>query len=178
MADTPVEIKVNGRRIKYGDLEKFITSLPRNARGKATVHLVGFLAKRFYESDYTQPYKYISRRNAYGGYRGHDRAGWKSDKQRRFVMAKIREGKITPGTPNRSNKIAEGWKVRGSGVEAQLYNAAPGAVWVHDNNFQAMQPAMAGWPPTDDMIEENIDDALNDLTLFIIDDFKSQMNRW
>jgi hypothetical protein len=176
--DTPVEIKVNGRRIKYGDLQKFITSLPENSRAKATVHVSQFLVKRFYESDYTQPYRYISRKNAYGNYHGHNAGGWKSDKQRRFVMAKIRSGEFTPGSPNRSGAIAEGWKVRGKGGNSQIYNAAPGAVWVHDNDFQAMQPAMAGWPPTDDMIEENIDDAIIDLTNFIVDDFKMQMDKW
>jgi hypothetical protein len=178
MANPPVEIRVNGRRINYGDLSKFISSLPRNARGKATEHVSKFFMKLFYESDYTQPYKYITRRNAYGNYHGHNAAGWKSDKQRRFVMARIRSGEFTPGTPQRTNEIANGWKVRGAGISALLYNDAPGAVWVHDNQFQAMQPAMAGWPPTDDMIEENIDDALNDLALFIVDDFKMQMDRW
>jgi hypothetical protein len=178
MTIPPVEIRVNGRTIKYGDLSKFISSLPRNARGKATEHVAKFFAKRFYESDYTQPYKHVTRRSAYGGYRGHSPAGWKSDKQRRFVMARIRSGEFTPGAPQRSGAIAKGWKTRGSGVKTLLYNEAPGAVWVHDNRYQAMQPAMAGWPPTDDMIEENIDDAINDLALFIVEDFKMQMDRW
>jgi hypothetical protein len=49
------------------------------------------------------PYKYVSRESAYG-------YTFKSDKQRRYVMAKIRSGEITPGQENRTGRSEEAWQ--------------------------------------------------------------------
>lgn len=195
----PLEIKVGPRKITYGEFQKFISSLPIKSRGKATVHASHFLRQRFYESDYTQPYKYASRKMAYGNYRGHDGRGWKISgsspsgitysRQRAWFFWSVKNGRIPgwsfsggkishDGQPHRSGAIANGWEVTGKGVDTRIVNSAPGAVWVHDNKFQARQPALAGWTRLDDLIEENIDDAIEDTAYFIVMDFKRELSKW
>jgi hypothetical protein len=178
MAKPPIELRVNGRRITTAQFREFITSLPRNVRGPATERASKFLAAWFKASDSTQPYRHITRREAYSNSGGHDAGGWKSDKQRRFVMAKISRGEITPGRPNRTGEIAGSWDVAGRGVDAIVYNDAPGVAFVHGNAHQANQIRMAGWPTVDELIEDGIDECIDDMIGFVADNFKKQMNGW
>jgi hypothetical protein len=87
-----------------------------------------------------QPYKYISRDKAYG-------KTFVSDRQRRYVMARIREGKIDPGVPHRTGQTQRGWEAtpaRG-GYVFNIKNEAPGAYYTRHDEGQARLNTLAGW---------------------------------
>jgi hypothetical protein len=100
-------------------------------------------------------YKYVSRKRAYG-------QTFSSDKQRRYVMAMIREGKITPGRANRSGGLKAGWqyKKQGAGYGATIYNTKDYAKWVQGDETQARQPGMVGWRKMSVIISTNIKGAM------------------
>jgi hypothetical protein len=102
-----------------------------------------------------QPYKYVPRARAYG-------QTFKSDKQRRFVMAAIREGRIDPGVPHRTGNTQRGWyaKVGNGGYRMVIGNDTPGAYFTRHDTGQARLNALAGWRKTMDIVQTNIAGAL------------------
>ena len=83
------------------------------------------------------PYSYVPFNQAYGK--------WFSEKQRRYVMARIAEGSITPGMPNRSQRFANNWKVVGYGRNSIIANETPYGPYLVGDNTQARMPAKIGW---------------------------------
>jgi hypothetical protein len=100
-------------------------------------------------------YKYVSRASAYG-------ETFKSDKQRRYVMAKIKSGEITPGRENRTGSISAGWGYRktGGGYSSVLYNKANGAEFVYGDDLQAKQLGMVGHRKMSEVIKTNMEGAM------------------
>lgn len=105
------------------------------------------------------PYRYVPQRIDY------------SERQRRFVMAAIREGRITPGRANRSGRLRRGWQSLISGDSALIYNEEPGGDYVMGDR-QTGSHARRGWRTVDDLTARNaekfmrryrsaVDDALN-----------------
>lgn len=94
-------------------------------------------------------YKYVSRKAAYG-------QTFVSDKQRRYVMARIREGSITPGKPNRTQEFRRGWKILGRGKNSMIANEVPYGHWLMDNQDQARQPGMVGWKKIEAVIKDKM----------------------
>lgn len=99
------------------------------------------------------PYKYVSRKSAYG-------RTFESDKQRRYVMARIREGSIDPGVPHRTGKGQRGWVM----VETQrgytIKNDEPSMFYSMSDKGQAALNAKAGWRLVSEAIADNIAGAL------------------
>ena len=91
-------IKMSVRGVEK--LQAFFKKLPPAARKIAApeiaIHLIGDDNRGL---KHYVGYKYVSRKSAYG-------QTFSSDKQRRYVMAKIRSGEITPGRSNRSDKLS------------------------------------------------------------------------
>jgi len=86
---------------------------------------------------------------------------WSSDKQRRYVMAKIRSGEITPGTPNRTGNSTDSWQyVAVTDWNYTITNPEPGAYWTTDNYGQANQPAMVGWRKVTENIMDNLEGGI------------------
>ena len=85
------------------------------------------------------PYKYVSRREAYG-------RTFQSDKQRRWFFWALRSGKLVIPYRRRSPRggLAASWIITGSGMERKLENRLPAAYWVYSQN-QAKQLGLAGW---------------------------------
>ncbi len=83
------------------------------------------------------PYVHIPFKRAYGG--------WFSDKQRKYVMAKIREGEITPGVSNRSGRFGDGWQVIGYGRNSMIANEVPYGGYLMDDNKRSTMHALIGW---------------------------------
>lgn len=135
MAD---DIKVN---LRYNPpaLMQEISNLPSNVRGPAV------LAASFYlvgdESHglrhYVQ-YRYVTRAAAYG-------QTFSSDRQRRYVMAAIRRGEITPGVEHRTGATRAGWGVNPSGVKTTIVNSERGAFYTVGDPGQSRHEAMVGW---------------------------------
>lgn len=92
------------------------------------------------------PYKYVPYKKAYGG--------WKSEKQRRFVMAAIRDGRIKPGQPNRSQSYSRGWRAVGSGRNQYLQNATRYAAYLQGDDSQARMMGIIGWKKLTRVLEE------------------------
>lgn len=82
------------------------------------------------------PYQHVSYKRAYGG--------WRSEKQRRFVMASIRTGRITIPY-RRTQTLRRGWRIIGQGRNAYLINETPYAGYVKGDNTQARMLALGGW---------------------------------
>ena len=100
------------------------------------------------------PYKYVSRKSAYG-------KTFQSDKQRRYIMARIREGSIEPGYPHRFGTIQRGWQKGGTGAKAYIFNQAKGVEFVHGDDTQARQPAAVGWRRVSIIIKTNLVGAMS-----------------
>lgn len=100
-------------------------------------------------------YRYVSRKKAYG-------QTFVSDKQRRYVMAKIKSGEITPGRENRTWQMAAGWKYvkQGGGYGATIYNKAKGVKWVYGDDTQARQLKLVGHRTMGEVIKTNIKGAI------------------
>lgn len=143
-------IKVSVRGIDQ--LKKFFAELTPAARKEAvkgaSVYLVG---NDQHGLKHYPSYKYVTRKKAYG-------QTFSSDKQRRYVMAMIREGKITPGSPSRDGTLKAGWayKAQGGGYGMSVYNSVPYAHFVMGDAGQARQPGMVGWRKLMAVVESNL----------------------
>lgn len=94
------------------------------------------------------PYKHITLKQAYGG--------WKSEKQRRFVMAAIREGRITIPY-KRTQRFSKGWRIEGKGVNAILYNETEYGPFLKQVGGQSRMHILIGWQSLDRDIMDKAD---------------------
>jgi len=86
-------LKITSRGIP--ELQAWLLSLANGVKDEATRSVAEYLVgDTTHGLKHYPPYKYISMQRAYGGFI--------SDKQRRYVMAMIKEGKIDPGVPHRT----------------------------------------------------------------------------
>jgi len=101
------------------------------------------------------PYKYVTRKRAYG-------KTFVSDAQRRFVMAMIRAGKIEPGTPRRTGKTQRGWtsNTTNNGYGVAIKNDEVGAFYSMDDEGQARLNALGGWRKVSKVVSDNMAGAL------------------
>lgn len=99
-------------------------------------------------------YKHVTMKKAYGGF--------KSDKQRRYVMAAIRDGRIDPGVPHRTGNTQRGYTAVESqnGYRQTIINSQPGAYYTRDDEGQARLNALAGWQKKSVVIANNIAGAI------------------
>ncbi len=166
MAERPLQIKYKGKNIRAGTLGDAIKELPRYVRGKALKAAADYLVKKF---KLYPPYKYVKRAKAYP-----EVNGFFSDKQRRFVMAAIADGRIQPGSPHRTMATKNAWHVdakQGELARLSVINDAPQAVFLYDPTFQARQVGLVGWKNIDDMLAENEADAILEVELYIYNNF-------
>ena len=142
------EIKIKVRGLK--EAQEYFKSLPQNLRGLATKAMAEwFIGNGSRGLKAYPPYKYVTRKSAYG-------KTFVSDKQRRYVMAKIREGSIDPGFPHRTGNYQRGWTIINKGVKATITNPVPYAGFVSGDAEQARLNAKVGWRKISDIISTNI----------------------
>ena len=115
-------IKFTVRNIK--EINAFLKTVPQGAKrigGKAiAVYLVGNEQRGLKKDD---PYKQTTRRRVYG-------QQWESDKQRRYVMSRIRSGEIVLGQRARKPTHASGgYAVKDTRDGYQIINPRPSAFW-------------------------------------------------
>jgi hypothetical protein len=136
------------------DLADLISSAPKAARGRMTEaaarYIIGDMERG---AKHYPPYKYVTRKRAYG-------KTFFSDRQRRYVMMMIRAGKIDPGYPHRTGIIQRGWYVRGSGAKATIANDARGVDFVHGDQKQARLNRLVGWRTMSKIAKDNIKGAM------------------
>lgn len=133
-----------GLRFEFnsGQFKKLSTKLDKFERGDVLGQTLGEVGEfmrgklREYPS-----YRFVSRRAAYG-------VPFFSDKQRRWFFAALADGRITPGRPNRTGALGDGWRITSNGPkQIDLVNAVEYAKYVQgtDPHPHAAQPRMAGW---------------------------------
>jgi len=148
----PISVSVRG----IEQLKAFLAKVPVETR-KIAVREVSMyiIGNDSHGLRHMVNYKYVSRKAAYG-------QTFVSDKQRRYVMAKIKSGEITPGRENRTGAIKRGWeyKTQGGGYGATIYNKVKGTEFVHGDATQARQPRMVGHRTLGEIISTNIKGAM------------------
>lgn len=82
------------------------------------------------------PYSYVSVAQA---------GGWKSKKQRNYVMMQIARGIINPGRPSRTQRLSQGWQVVGKGANQIVVNDVPYAIYEYDIKSQSQMHMLQGW---------------------------------
>lgn len=155
MAKRPLEIRYKGKKLRVGEIGDAIASLPKNIRGPALEVVTRFYLVKFRK--YPR-YKRVRRARAYP-----EVNGFFSDKQRRFVMAGIADGSITPGTSQRTGALKNGWRIEGRLSPLTIVNSAPGAVFAYHPIYQARQLDLVGWKDIGEMTDENSEGAFNAL---------------
>jgi hypothetical protein len=128
---------------KIRNLEKLNEFLKKLPYGGVRIALKAFteyvIGNESHGLKHNEPYKYVSRKRAYG-------QTFQSDKQRKYVMARIRSGEITPGKPNRTGNTSDGWQyTMVTDWNYSVNNPEPGAYWTRGDTGQARQPALVGW---------------------------------
>ena len=88
------------------------------------------------------PYKYVSVAQS---------GGWKSERQRRYVMAAIRSGEISIPY-SRTQNLRKGWKTLGTGRNQIIVNEVPYSKWVKDIKTQSQGHMLRGW----DVIQDDL----------------------
>lgn len=129
------------------EFNAYISSLARNSRGVATEAITDYLIgtpqrglKRYVA------YRHVRREAAYG-------RAFVSDRQRRFVMAMIRQGRIDPGAPHRTGNFQRSWHREGRGVNSRIAGELPHETWPNK------LAKMIGWRDTMTIIGTNLKGA-------------------
>lgn len=134
---------------------QYLVNLPRKIRSVAMEAIVKYIVgDARHGMVHYEPYKYVTRKKAYG-------QTWASDKQRRYVMAKIRSGEITPGIPNRTGATAAGWSyARKDDLHWYIKNPTTGAYYTRGEPGQARLNKLVGWRQMTKVVMDNIKGAL------------------
>lgn len=126
-------------RTKPPNLAELISSLPRDLRGPAvetaSVYLIGNSTRGL---KHYVAYNYVTRRAAYG-------QTFFSDRQRRKVMAMIRNGEILPGFPRRTGNTQRSWDIIHNGVNSRIVNTTAGAFYTVGDPGQSRHEEKVGW---------------------------------
>jgi hypothetical protein len=130
------DIPVGGKSIIVPAVNDYIIGREQGETGEASHGL------RHYPA-----YKYVSRAVAYG-------KTFVSDKQRRFVMASIREGRIDPGAPHRTGQYQRSWKTVGEAYRQKIVGQLP------FDQFPARQNILGGWRRFSQIIVDNLAGAV------------------
>jgi hypothetical protein len=152
-----MNIKFNVRGLE--EVKAYLKSLPRALKDTAmkafTEYLIG---NQSHGLKHYSPYKYVMRKRAYG-------QTFKSDKQRRFkqrrfVMAAIKEGRIDPGVPHRTGKGQRGWQMAKTPRGYSISNNEPSMYYSMSDTGQANLNRMAGWRNVAKAIADNMAGAM------------------
>lgn len=159
MANEIIKIEVSARSIQK--VKDWLASIQRGVKGRALEEFTRYIVgNNQHGLKHYPPYKYVTRKKAYG-------QTFVSDKQRRYVMAKIKSGEITPGTPQRTGKQADSWGYTVAGTRARVYNTATGSKYTMGNRTQARQPELVGWRKVKDVITSNFSGAIRSAQLAV-----------
>lgn len=173
MSKRPLTIKYGVKQFRVGEFAKRLTELPRRLRRSALIVMAEYLLKKF---RLYPRYKEVSRKSAYP-----EVGGFFSDKQRKFVMAGIASGRIQPGGPHRSETLKKSWRIEGKEARdirsLSLINNAPAAVFAYHPIYQARQLGLVGWKDSDVMTDENLDDGLLEVEVWLYNNFPQEFDK-
>lgn len=151
-----IKLKLSGDKA----FSEFIKSIPRGMK----VIAMRAIGQHYIESETSglrkEPaYKYFRFKDVYSGNFG----GFFSAKQRGYVMAMIREGKITPGQAHRTHAIRDGWTMNDTDDwrRVTLSNDAPGVDHVKGDS-QARMMSSIGWRPATQDVQGGLANAMRE----------------
>jgi hypothetical protein len=81
--------------------------------------------------------------------------GFISDRQRKYVMAKIREGSITPGISQSNGYLRDAWRYKAQGSRYEITNDVGYAPFLVGQE-QARRPVVQGWRKATETIKANL----------------------
>jgi len=144
-------IKITVRNI--GIVQAFLKTVPpgvkRESSKAVAEYIVGDAGHGLSHDD---PYQQTTRARVYG-------QQWESDKQRKYVMAKIRSGEIVLGMRRNSpTKASQGYGVTETRNGYVITNKEPGAYWTRRWN------KWPRWKHTNEVIKNNIKGAMRHAT--------------
>lgn len=149
-------------KVSIKNLDKVVEFIKKVPLGMKTVtgravadYLVGDMSHGL---KHYPPYKYVSW-NSIGGF--------VSDKQRRYVMAKIRSGEIDPGYPHRTGNFQRGWYVGGEPPRYVIKNEISYGNYLVDDNEQSRMHSKIGWRTVSKNIADNMKGAIHAANLAI-----------
>jgi len=141
MADDFIGIEVHG----LVELRREMGNWPKEIQNKVIDEVNKYIMKDIKKYP---PYRYVTFKQAYGG--------WFSDKQRKYVMARIAEGSIKPGQPNRSGRFGQGWKIIDKGISSMIVNEVPYSGYLMGAGSQARMHKKIGWKTIPEWITKHM----------------------
>jgi hypothetical protein len=134
-------------------VKKYIATVPRGALRVGLLALGKYiLGNSQHGLKHNEPYKYVSRKAAYG-------QTFFSDKQRRWFFA---NGGADMIGNNRTGKTADAWayvETKG-GYGGKFTNPTASAYFTRDEKGQARQPALVGWRKVSKVVSDNMAGAI------------------
>jgi len=147
-----MQIRFIPRGVK--EVQAFLWSIPRGMKksvlGAMTKYFIGNQSHGL--AHYSQ-YKYVTRKKAYG-------QTFVSDKQRRYVMARIREGSIDPGVPHRTGRGQRGWEMIETTRGYTIKNPEKSMYFSMSDKGQANLNRLAGWKTVSEKVASNMAGAM------------------
>ena len=139
-------IKITSRGIP--ELQAWLKSLANGVRDEATRAVAEYLVgDETHGLKHYPPYKHVPYSQI---------GGFVSDKQRRYVMAKIRDGSITPGQSASNGYFRDAWTYKAQGGRYEIKNDVGYAKYLVGNAQQSLHSNKQGWRT----IAKNISDNL------------------
>ena len=137
------------------NVQAYLKTVPHGTKRAAIVGMTEYvIGDSGHGLKHDDPYSQTTRKKVYG-------QQWESDKQRRYVMAKIRSGEIVLGQRRNSpTKASQGYAYRttNNGYAATIYNDEPGAYWSRAWN------RWPRWRSVKKVIDDNIKGAMRHAT--------------
>lgn len=156
-----MQVKFRVRNVKA--VQDFLKSVPRGAVPVALKAFAEYvLGNDRHGLRHNEPYKYVSRKAAYG-------VTFFTAKQRRWFFAAVRDGRINPGQNNRTGETSAAWQAepRNNGYRYTMTNNTPGGYYTRDNRGQARQLAKVGWRKIRDVLVANYQGAVRAAVLAV-----------
>jgi hypothetical protein len=133
-------------------IQEFLRALPLGTKTVATrgvaEYLIGDVSHGL---KHYPPYTHVPY-SAIGGFR--------SDRQRRYVMARIREGSIEPGISASNGYFRDAWRISGEAPRYNLVNDVGYAGFLVGDSQQSLHSQKQGWRKISQTIADNLAGAL------------------
>lgn len=141
------------------EIDAFLKALPHGSMKAAIAAMAEYmLGNDAHGLRHYPPYKYVSRKSAYG-------VSFFTDRQRRWFFANLKDGLQIPY--NRTNTLKQGWQASVDPYRKTLFNTVSYAKYVMGNETQARQPGKVGWRKMAKVIEDNIVGGMRAATLAV-----------
>ena len=146
-----MNVRFKPRNVKK--VQEYMRTVPRGAlRVGLTAITEYIIGNEQHGLKHSEPYKYVSRKAAYG-------VSFFTDKQRRWFWAN--GGPDMIGN-NRTGKGANAWSYveTNRGYGTTITNPEPSAFFTRDERGQARQPAAVGWRKVSKVVADNMAGAM------------------